>query len=272
MRIVSLLPSATDIVLALGAGSKLVGVSHSCSGEWGHLPTLTSTWIDTKASAAQIDWQVSNATRPLYQLDIAMLEQLKPDVVISQSLCDVCAVPAGDVREAVLSLSSMPVLIDLAPGRLADVPICFGQVGEAIGREPAAIALRDEWDSTLAEYKNRHAGSGLRVVFLDWLDPPFIAGHWVPDMIETLGMTCLLGESGRPSFKVAWEEIARANPDFVVAACCGLDEAAAKTVAAPLDCPVLFLDGHMHFSRPSPALLPSMAMLSDAVAEFMELA
>lgn len=272
MRIVSLLPSATDIVVALGAGDDLVGVSHSCSGEWDHLPKLTSTWIDTKAPAAEINRQVSTATRPLYELDIATLERLTPDVIVSQSLCDVCAVPAGDVQEAVLSLSSNPVLVDLAPNRLADVPVCFDQVGHAIGQERAATELRRRWDATLANYQDRHAGSGLRVVFLDWLDPPFVAGHWVPDMIDMLGLTCLLGKSGEASFKVEWDLIAEAKPDVIIAACCGSDEAQARAVTVPLDCPVLFLDGHMHFSRPSPALLPSMAMLSDAVAEFMDLA
>ncbi|AKQ42059.1 hypothetical protein CP97_08545 [Aurantiacibacter atlanticus] len=272
MRIVSLLPSATDIVVALDAGADLVGVSHSCSGEWDHLPKLTSTWIDTKASAGEINRQVSTATRPLYQLDITMLERLAPDVVISQSLCDVCAVPAGDVREAVQSLASAPVLVDMAPDCLADVPVCFSQVGDAIGRKNAATQLRAKWETTLSACEDRYAGSGLRVVFLDWLDPPFIAGHWVPDMIETLGMTCLLGESGKPSFKVGWDEVARTEPDLIIAACCGMNEASAEAVTVPLDCPVLFLDGHMHFSRPSPALLPSMALLSDAVAGYMELA
>ena len=272
MQIVSLLPSATDIVVALGAANNLVGVSHSCSGEWDHLPKLTSTWIDTKASAAEIDRQVSTATRPLYELDIATLERLAPDVVVSQSLCDVCAVPAGDVQEAVLLLPSSPRLVDLSPHTLADVPLCFDQVGNAIGREHAAAELRKKWDATLAEYRGRHSGSKLRVVFLDWLDPPFVAGHWVPDMIETLGMTCLLSKSGEPSFKVEWDRIAKAAPDIVIVACCGMDEDRARADAVPLDCPVLFLDGHMHFSRPSPALLPSMAMLSDAVAEFLEFA
>lgn len=271
MRIVSLLPSATDIVVALGAGDDLVGVSHSCSGEWDHLPKLTSTWVDTKAPAAEIDRQVIAATRPLYELDIAALERLAPDVIVSQSLCDVCAVPAGDVQEAVFSLSSNPVLVDLAPNRLGDVPICFDQVGHAIKRERAATELRRRWDATLADYQNRHAGTGLRVVFLDWLDPPFVAGHWVPDMIEMLGATCLLGKSGEPSFKVEWDLIAEVKPDVIIAACCGLDEVQTRAVAVPLNCPVLLLDGLMHFSRPSPALLPSMAMLSDAIAEFIDL-
>ncbi|MHB9879044.1 ABC transporter substrate-binding protein [Pacificimonas sp. ICDLI1SI03] len=272
MRIVSLLPSATDIVVAFGAADNLVGVSHSCSGELDHLSKLTSTWIDTKASAAEIDRQVCTATRPLYELDIATLERLAPDVVVSQSLCDVCAVPAGDVQEAVLSLSSSPRLVDLSPHTLADVPLCFDQVGNAIGREHASAQLREKWDATLAEYRGRHAGSRLRVVFLDWLDPPFVAGHWVPDMIEALGITCLLGKSGEPSFRVELDRIVKAAPDIVIIACCGMDEGRAKADTVPFDCPALFLDGHMHFSRPSPALLPSMAMLSNAVTEIPELA
>ncbi len=272
MRIVSLLPSATDIVVALGAGDDLVGVSHSCSGDWEHLPRLTSTWIDTQASAGEIDAQVSTANRPLYELDIATLEELAPDVVVSQSLCDVCAVPSGDVREAVISLRNQPILVDLAPDRLADVPVCFDQVGDAIERKSEAAQLQARWTATLENYRGRHAGGGLRVVFLDWLDPPFIAGHWIPEMIDLLGMTDLMGKSGEPSFKSDWTTIAASHPDLVIAACCGLTTERAQNDAVPLECPVLHLDGHMHFSRPSPALLPSLAMLSDAVSEFMEIA
>jgi len=270
LRIVSLLPSATDIVVALGGGDELVGVSHSCSGEWQHLPKLTSTWLDTKASAAEIDRQVSEATRPLYELDIETLERLAPDVVISQSLCDVCAVPSGDFREAVLSLTSCPVLVDLAPNRLAELPGCFEQVGLAIGRKEEAAALCERWHSTLEQYRGKHAKSELRIAFFDWLDPPIVAGHWVPDMIELLGMTSLGGKVGEPSFKVSWDEIRAADPDLAIAACCGFERERARNDAVPIDCPVIYLDGHMHFSRPSPALLPSLAMLSDAVSEFCE--
>ncbi|MEO0419486.1 MAG: ABC transporter substrate-binding protein [Pseudomonadota bacterium] len=272
MRIVSLLPSATDIVVELGAGGELVGVSHSCSGDWDHLPKLTSTWIDTGASAAEIDRQVKTASQPLYQLDIEILERLAPNVVISQSLCDVCAVPSGDVREAVVTLSSRPTLVDLSPNRLIDVPVCFDQVGAAIGRQSEARALRERWDATLDSYRGRHAASGSRVAFLDWLDPPFIAGHWIPDMVEHLGLTVVLGKAGKPSFETSWEAIAAARPDLVIAACCGFDASRAQRNQVPIDCPVVHLDGHLHFSRPSPALLPSLAMLSDTIAEFMELA
>ncbi|MEL7190700.1 MAG: ABC transporter substrate-binding protein [Pseudomonadota bacterium] len=272
MRVVSLLPSATDIAVALGAKDHLIGVSHSCTGDWDHLPKLTSTWIDTSASAAEIDRQVATATRPLYQLDIDTLERLAPDVVISQSLCDVCAVPSGDVREGVLGLSSRPKLVDLSPFCLADVPVCFSQVGKAIGKAKEADTLTEQWHQTLVEHQGVHAKSGLRVAFLDWLDPPFISGHWVPEMVELLGLTNVLGKAGEPSFKVSWEEVEAAKPDLIIAAACGFDTSRTQSDPIPLNVPVIHLDGHLHFSRPSPALLPSLQMLSDAIAEFMELA
>ncbi|MEL6531049.1 MAG: ABC transporter substrate-binding protein [Pseudomonadota bacterium] len=272
MRIVSLLPSATDIAVALGASDELVGVSHSCSGNWDHLPKLTSTWIDTKASAAEIDRQVTGASRPLYELDITTLEQLNADVVISQSLCDVCAVPSGDVREAVLSLPNKPILVDLAPNALADVPECFAQVGEAIDRAAQANQLIEHWGKSLEGHRGRHGKSGLRTIFLDWLDPPFVAGHWVPEMVELLGLTSLIGKAGEPSFKVSWQDIADAQPDLVIVAACGFDASRAMADDMPINAPVIHLDGHLHFSRPSPALIPSLELLDKAIAEFMELA
>ncbi len=272
MRVVSLLPSATDIAVALGAKDDLIGVSHSCSGDWQHLPKLTSTWIDISASAAEIDRQVSTANWPLYQLDIDTLEHLAPDVVISQSLCDVCAVPSGDVREGVLALSSRPKLVDLSPYGLADVPVCFEQVGEAIGRERQSAVLIEQWDRTLEEYRGAQAQTELRVAFLDWLDPPFVSGHWVPEMVELLGLTNLLGRAREPSFKVSWKAVEAAKPDLIIAAACGFDASRAQSDTIPLEVPVIHLDGHLHFSRPSPALLPSLRMLSEAIAEFVELA
>ncbi|MEM6826492.1 MAG: ABC transporter substrate-binding protein [Pseudomonadota bacterium] len=268
MRIVSLLPSATDIVVALGAADDLVGVSHSCSGDWDHLPKLTSTWVDTGASAADIDEQVTTASRPLYQLDIEALERLKPDVVISQSLCDVCAVPAGDVREAVLTLSSTPHLIDLSPDGLDDVPLCFRQVGDGINRRSEASRLERRWHDTFATYRNRHADKDLRLVFLDWLDPPFVAGHWVPEMVEWLGVTNLLGVARKPSFKATWDTINASQPDVLIAACCGFGVEQAELENIPVACPVIHLDGHLHFSRPSPALMPSLEMLAQTIESF----
>ncbi len=265
MRVVSLLPSATDIVVALGAAENLVGVSHSCSGSWGHLPKLTSTWLDLEAPSVEIDQQVRNASRPLYELDVVTLERLAPDVVISQSLCDVCAVPSGDVMQAVTSLPGNPDLVDLTPNRLGEIPDCFVEVGSAIRRDAQAAALVECWHETFGAYCSRFAGQGLRVAFLDWLDPPFIAGHWIPDMLEWLGVEPVLGFSGKPSYTVTWEDIREADPDLIVAACCGFE--VTRTVSEAVDhaMPIVCLDGHELFNRPGPALIPSLACLSEAI-------
>lgn len=270
MRIVSLLPSATDIIVALGAADELVGVSHSCGGTWDHLPRLTSTWVDTAASSAAIDAQVRAATRPLYELDVEILQQLAPDVVVSQSLCDVCAVPSGDVLTAIEALAHPPALVDLSPSRLEDLPACFGAVGRAIGRSGAAEALCRGWHAVLGEHRNRYAGSGLRIAFLDWLDPPFAAGHWVPDMLEWLGVEGVLGRSGEPSYAVSWELVEQADPDLILAACCGFDVDRGGASAAVPPVPIVHLDGHEHFSRPSPALLRSLRVLAQVIDDHLQ--
>lgn len=269
MRIVSLLPSATDTIVALGAINELVGVSHSCSGDWQHLPRLTSTWIDTRAPSAAIDAQVRAATRPLYELDIETLEQLAPDVVVSQSLCDVCAVPSGDVRAAMEALPGPPTLVDVSPHRLKDLPECFAAVGAAIGRTSEAEVLCSRWHEALHDLRDRHANSGLRVAFLDWLDPPFAAGHWVPDMLEWLGVESALGRSGEPSYAVSWEAVAQSRPDLIVAACCGFDAPRAHLDAAAAPRSIVHLDGHELFSRPSPALVPSLKVLAQAIDDHL---
>ena len=267
-RVVSLLPSATDIVVALGAADELVGVSHSCGVRWAHLPRLTSTWIEVDASSATIDAQVRGAPRPLYQLDVDRLARLNPDVIVSQSLCDVCAVPSGDVVEAVRALPESPQLVDLAPSRLEDVPPCFASVGAAIGRDAQADALTSRWQQVFERHRGLHEASGLRVAFLDWLDPPFASGHWVPDLIEWLGAQSVLARPGQPSFAVTWREIEAAAPDLIVAACCGFTEARASA-DANVTPEIRLLDGYELFSRPSPSLMTSLAVLSRTFAEFL---
>lgn len=261
MRIVSLLPSATDIVVALGAADDLVGVSHSCGADWSHLPALTSTRINIKASSAEIDAQVKTAAEPLYDLDLERLEELAPDVVVSQSLCDVCAVASGDVEEAVKTLSSRPALINLAPFGLADIPEGFEDVGRALNLAPAAQRLVAEWDTQLASYAGRYAQQAPRIAFLDWLDPPFAAGHWIPDILELLGCVSTLAQPGEPSHEVSWDTIVESQPELVIAACCGFSEARAAQDPLPKNLSVHLLDGYENFSRPSPRLLQSLPML-----------
>lgn len=259
MRIVSLLPSATDIVAALGAGDELVGVSHSCSERWAHLPILTSTIIDHAASGREIDAQVKSTGGPLYQLNVALLERLAPDVVVSQSLCDVCAVSSGDVEDAVRSISSRPALVNLAPFRLADIPAGFREVGDAIGHP--AQALTDLWTQFFDEVRDRYTDHGLRVAFLDWLDPPFAAGHWIPDILGHLGCISALAKPGSPSYEVNWETVLATDADLIIAACCGLDAVRAQQEPLPKDVPVIILEGDELFSRPSPHLMASTRVL-----------
>ncbi len=269
MRIVSLLPSATDILVALGATDQVVGVSHSCGSEWSDVPRLTRTWIDTSVSSAEIDEQVRNASQPLYELNLELLEALAPDVIVSQSLCEVCAIPAGSVEEAIRALPNAPVLLDLSPQRLAEVPLDFTVVGDIIGRPEAARALQSAWHETFGQYRLKYASAKPRIAFLDWLEPPFAAGHWVPDLIEWLGGVSVLAQSGQPSYALSWAEIANARPDVVLAACCGFDETriAREANDAPLD--IVCLDGYQHFSRPSPVLMESIAVLDRTIGEWL---
>lgn len=266
MRIVSLLPSATDIVVALGAADSLVGVSHSCGAAWSHLPALTSTRINTEASSAEIDAQVKTAAEPLYDLDIECLEQLAPDLVVSQSLCDVCAVASGDVEEAVKTLSSRPTLVNLAPFGLADIPQGFVEVGQALDLVQPTERLVADWHTQLARFAGRYAQRAPRIAFLDWLDPPFAAGHWIPDILELLGCVSTLAQPGEPSHEVTWAKVVDSQPELLIAACCGFSEARAAQDAVPESLVVHLLDGYENFSRPSPALLRSLPLL-DALLE-----
>ena len=270
MRIVSLLPSATDILVGLGARDDVVGVSHSCGDEWSNVPRLTSTWIDTDRTSSDIDAQVQQAIQPLYQLDLATLEALAPDVVVSQSLCEVCAIPAGDVEAAIQSLPSKPELVDLSPQRLDEVPLDFARVGEVIGRQREAQALFERWQSAFGACHLTWQAQALRVAFLDWIDPPFAAGHWVPDMIEWLGAQSALARPGEPSFQVDWTHIQAVQADVVIAACCGF---AAQRVTddchkAPVD--IVLLDGDRYFSRPSPVLIESIEILTKTLAHLLD--
>jgi iron complex transport system substrate-binding protein len=270
MRIVSLLPSATDIIVSLGAENDLVGVSHSCSPEWSHLPVLTSTIVDTTASSVEIDLQVKAAAGPLYDLNIELLETLAPDVIVSQSLCDVCAVSSDDVESAVRSISSKPVLVNLAPNNLSDIPNGFIEVGEQINKRSQAEDLTNSWNNYLSTIRNRfERDTPLRVIFLDWLSPPYASGHWIPELIEHIGCTSVLSRSGMPSFEVTWDDVRNAKPDLVMGACCGFSIERSRQDYVPVDIPLHLLDGYENFSRPSPKLLESTEKLISLIDDIL---
>ena len=163
------------------------------------------------------------------------------------------------------TLPNKPTLIDLSPQRLDEVPLDFAIVGSHIGRETEAKSLQAQWDAIFDRRYLKYQSTCPKIAFLDWLDPPFAAGHWVPDMIEWLGARSTLDQPGQPSYQSAWSDIVGSDPDLIVAACCGFEEARASMVAIPLE--VTILDGYQYFSRPSPMLMKSIEVLDITIAD-----
>lgn len=287
MRVVTLLPSATEIVCALGLREHLVGVSHSCNfpEDVSELPLMTSTHVPYQENSQVIDEYVREhlaSHAALYDLDIGALEAAEPDFIISQTLCDVCAVSTGDVMKAIQSLPSNPTLIDLEPNTLSDVFDDIRSVGEQLG-------ISVENNSVLADLiTRRDAVAGLtatisnedrpRVAFLEWLYPPFNGGHWNPELVELAGGIDLLGSPGKPSTTQCWKEIVQQQPEVLFLACCGfrIDRALqdiariSKTVEwqqipAVKNRRVYVTDGNDYFSCPGPRLIDSLEIMAHAL-------
>ena len=285
-RVASLLPSATEIVRALGLESALVAVSHSCDfpGRVEALPRATSTRVPSGAGSREIDEVVHQCLRrgeSLYRLDAALLERLRPEVIVTQSLCEVCAVGSGEVERAVPVLGSRPVVITLEPHTLDEALDTVLSVGDALGRSREAAALvrglRRRVDAVRARTALRRQRP--RVAFLEWADPPISGGHWNPELVGLAGGCDGLGRAGRPSRTLAWEEILDWRPEVMVLACCGLDEARGREELELLrqrpgftDLPcarsgrIHVMDGVRLFSRPGPSLVDSLERLAAVLA------
>jgi len=284
MRIVSLLPSATEIVCALGAhhgdSSQLLGVSHSCDypPEICDLPVLTSTRVPVHKSQLDIDQFVRQelaASRGLYALNLERLAALRADVIVTQTLCDVCAVSSGDVYQAVASLPGRCKLVELAPSNLEDVYGDIVRVGDAVGARGEALTLVAQLRSRAEAVEQQKILNGEKVLFLEWLDPPFSGGHWIPDLIHILGGTSCPVESGQRSGTITWEAIADCDPDIIVVGCCGYSKAESEQALTALaDHPswlalravgngkVVVADGNAHFSRAGPRLIDGLEQLA----------
>jgi iron complex transport system substrate-binding protein len=281
MRIVSLLPSATEIVHAVGLGDRLVGVSHECDHPAAvrGLPRVTRSLIPAAAgTSAEIDAAVRDSVRrrqPLYAIDAALLARLRPDLVVTQALCDVCAVAEGEVAAARAGQPGPPRVLTLEPHRLADVLAGMLAVADAAGAADsgrvAVAALQRRIDAVAA----RSAAARPRVMLLEWLDPPFTAGHWSPEIVRLAGGAEVLGREGERSRTVAWEEIRAADPEVLVVACCGFDVdrtrqelplLAGRPGFHDLACVrsgrVFLMDGNAFFSRPGPRLVDALAALA----------
>lgn len=275
MRIASLVPSATESLFALGLGDDVVGVTHECDYPQAalDLPHLTRSVIPEDLSTAEIDAAVRERTErgeALYELDAGLLHELEPDLIVTQALCAVCAVSVDDVRAVAEELPSKPRVLSLDPTTLGEVLADMRRLGEATESEDDAEALLEEAADRLDAVRARVANARRpRVAALEWLDPVFVGGHWVPQMIELAGGEDVLGLPGERSRVASWDEVAAAEPEVVIAMPCGYDEAGARAEADaqrerldPLGARVECVDAAAYFSRPGPRLVDGVELLA----------
>jgi iron complex transport system substrate-binding protein len=276
MRIASLVPSSTEMLFALGLGDQVVGVTHECDfpPAAATLPRLTATVMPEGLSAGEIDAAVKAIVgegKALYSLDEERLAELAPDLIVTQAVCDVCAVSYEDVVEVAARLPGPPRVLQQDPSSLTEVLADLGRLGEASGVGARAAALRWELGGRLDAVRAAVVGAPRpRVIALEWLDPPFIGGHWVPEMIEVAGGVDVIGTAGAKSPEVPWERLEGLDPDVVVVMPCGfyLDDARAQAVefreriAALGAARVFAVDAASTYSRPGPRLVDGTELLA----------
>ncbi|TCC38504.1 cobalamin-binding protein [Kribbella speibonae] len=267
MRIVSLLPSATEICFALGAGDDVVGVTFECDypAAARSRRIVSTTALPEGLTPGEIDAAVRRmvaAGEDLYHLDAGALRELDPDVVITQDLCAVCAIDVTEVDEALDYLGCRADVVSTDPHNLTEVLDSIETIGKAIGRDSTQLveSLRTRLGADLR--------GGGRLALLEWTDPPFAPGHWLPEMVQLAGGVNVLGTPGERSKAISWQDVAAAEPDVVVSAPCGfgLDGAAELTELLmgelPADIPVWAVDANGYFARPGPRLVDGVDVLA----------
>ena len=238
MRIVSLLSSATEIIYLLGLEHALVGISHECDypPEARSHPRVSRVRFDPQGmDSARIDSEVRRSMElhgSVYEIDREMLRALRPDLVLTQAVCEVCAVPTGSVMDAIAELSSSPAVLSLDAHSIVDILESVRRVAEAAGKAARGLAATATLESRIADVQDAVAGRARpRVLMLEWLDPPFVPGHWVPEMIGYAGGVCLLGDAGVRSRQIEWSEAEGLSPDVLLVEPCGYDLARARSDA-----------------------------------------
>lgn len=283
MKICSLVPGATEVLFALGLGDSVVGVTHECDWppEAASRPQVTASLVQTgDLTSAEIDRAVAAAAsedRPLYAVDLEQWEQVDADVVITQELCEVCAVSPADVHGALEARRLDVEVIDYSPSSLDGIMNAITGLGTRLGAEGSADELTGGMRSRLERVRGALAGveSSPRVFVTEWLEPPYSAGHWVPDMVAAAGGTDVAGMSGEPSHRMRWTDVAALEPEVVVLAPCGfdLDRTLAETVPLDLsahllgtparqDSRVFAVDANGYFSRPAPRVVDGVELLA----------
>jgi len=267
VRICSLLPSATEIVADLGLIDSLVGVSEECAWppEVRSKPSVTAARIDSQSlSSAEIDRAVRDSIgdgQSLYTVDSELIDELRPDVLITQDLCTVCAVSSGDLA------SACPIgaeVISLDPGTIGQVADTVTLLGERFGAHDAARSIVERMWHKIDGVRAAVAGLPRRRIFVaEWTDPPFCAGHWVPEMVEAAGGIDVMGEAGKPSWSTTWDEVLAREPELIVIAPCGFlaGEAAERAAGMSFPCPAVAVDADSYFSRPAPRLADGVVQL-----------
>jgi iron complex transport system substrate-binding protein len=277
VRVVSLLPSATEILFALGAGRDIVGVTYECDYplEARSRRIVSTSSLPTGLNPREIDAEVRArlaAGEDLYHLDAGALSQLDPDLIVSQDLCAVCAVDVETVDAAISHLGCKATVLTIDPVRLEEVLDSIEVIGRAVGRPAQAALLVTELRRRLDRVNDE--ADGLlrpRVAVLEWTDPLFAAGHWMPDMVNAAGGICAVGESGHRSRTVSAAEVAEATPDVIVVAPCGFGLAESRRLALmllergelPSGVPVWAVDADAAFVRPGPRLVDGVETLAN---------
>lgn len=285
MRIVSLLPGATEMVAALGALDDLVAVSHECDypAAVRYLPRVTTSPIDPTASSRGIDLAVRAAIErgePVIGVDAAALRSAAPDVILTQSLCEVCAVDGDEVRTLADTLDKEARVLSLGGTDVQGVLADIRAVGSAIGRSPEAEHLVTDLTRRYAAISaDTSATSRSRVVCIEWLDPVFLAGHWVPELVAAAGGEDVGARAGEHSRQVDWAHVASLQPDVMLIMPCGFDVERTRAELAELkdetarrllsETPYRILDGNAYTSRPGPRIVEAVERIREALDEML---
>jgi len=285
MQICSFLPSATEILFALGLENSVVGVTFECDfpPEAAKKNIVVNTNLAHDLTSAEIDRDVSEACshgEDLYRIDIGKLEAIKPDLIVTQELCDVCAISTSYVAKAVHQLSSKPQVLSLTPHTLEDVLKDVLRVGEATDRNAEARELVSLLRERIAKVRQMAKPQRPTVVCLEWLSPPFNGGHWIPEVIDIAGGVDPLGKLGKDSYRMEWDQVLRVDPDVVLVMPCGhnLERSVAeyhatqfpegwKQVKAVRNGRVYAVNASAYFSRPGPRLVTGLEIMQSLLQE-----
>ena len=283
-RVISLIASATEIVCALGLADRLVGRSHECDfpDEVRRLPVVTEPKFLTQGTSAEIDRRVKDLLEQalsVYRVDALRLKALRPDVIVTQSQCEVCAVSLSEVEQAVSDwLEARPRIVSLEPTGLADLWTDIARVADALGVPERGAALVESLQERMAAVAERVGGLAERpsVASIEWIDPLMAAANWMPELVEKAGGVNLFGEAGKHSPGMRWEALVRADPEVIVVLPCGFDMARTRAEMPALTGRpdwrelravragrVFLTDGNQYFNRPGPRLVESLEILAE---------